>query len=267
MSQPTTDARAVVRAIDALTTQVRRVADALQTPVDTTPDEPTTPTDDDRVTRLTEMLTGVRPKPMDPVHILGAESPTDPDTCRSIEVDGETISVRGSGDFTERDATFFREIVRAAKRRYETESSPADDEDAPYLLRVLVDRAARGVLSLPGEGEALRRRVEQIINGRETWKGNAEHIEQDRDRIARHRDHLEELLRTETARANAAIDREHTAEEAAEEAQAAIERVRAVGPDPLNGHPAAPHQEAYVRGWSSAIDEVQRALDDTDPTT
>lgn len=54
-----------------------------------------------------------------------------------------------------------------------------------------------------------------------------------------------------------------------EEAQAAIERVRAVGDDPLNGHPASgPEQEAYVRGWSSAIHEVLRALDGAEqPTT
>ncbi|MEU3507921.1 hypothetical protein ABZ733_08315 [Streptomyces longwoodensis] len=40
------------------------------------------------------------------------------DSCRPVEVDGETIRVRGSGDWTEQDAEFFGEIVRAAKRKY-----------------------------------------------------------------------------------------------------------------------------------------------------
>jgi hypothetical protein len=51
------------------------------------------------------------------------------------------------------------------------------------MLRVLADRSARGVLS-PGEGDALRRRVEQLIAGRETWKTKAEEIERDRDQHA-----------------------------------------------------------------------------------
>lgn len=59
--------------------------------------------------------------------------------------------------------------------------APAADEDAPNMLRVLADRAARGVLS-DGEGAALRRRVEQMIAGRATWKAKAEEIERDRVR-------------------------------------------------------------------------------------
>lgn len=37
------------------------------------------------------------------------------DACRQVQVDGETITVRGTGDFTEQDTEFFAEIVRAAK--------------------------------------------------------------------------------------------------------------------------------------------------------
>ncbi|MGW9022579.1 hypothetical protein ACWGOE_13965, partial [Leucobacter chromiiresistens] len=83
--------------------------------------------------------------------------------------------------------------------------------DPLNLLRVLADRAARGVLS-EAEGVALRRRVEQIINGRATWKAKAEEIERDRDRIA----------------AELAAERRRTGQRraATQQAEAAIERVR-----------------------------------------
>lgn len=45
----------------------------------------------------------------------------EPDTCRPIEVDGETIRVHGGQNFTERDQELFAEVVRAAKRRYAAE--------------------------------------------------------------------------------------------------------------------------------------------------
>ena len=55
------------------------------------------------------------------------------DTCRSVDVDGEPVRVRGHGDFTEQDAQFFGEVVRAAKRKYEAEHAPAlaEDDDPP----------------------------------------------------------------------------------------------------------------------------------------
>lgn len=46
---------------------------------------------------------------------------TEPDTCRPVEVDGQTIRVRGSGQFTEQDQEFAADIVRAAKRKYAAE--------------------------------------------------------------------------------------------------------------------------------------------------
>ncbi|MET8765500.1 hypothetical protein [Streptomyces sp. NPDC004658] len=69
MSALSHDAKAVVRAAEAMTTQLRRIADALATPtVGITGDRPTTPDD------------GRRPKPMDPAHILGIEA----DTARAV---------------------------------------------------------------------------------------------------------------------------------------------------------------------------------------
>jgi hypothetical protein len=140
VSQPSPDAKAVVRAIDALTTQVKRLADAQPTGVVRVGDDVTTTADDGEATCPTPLT-----------HNWGCGCPTD--------------------------------------------QAPAADEGAPYLLRVLVDRAVRGVLSLPGEGEALRRRTEQMIAGRATWKAKAEEIERDRDEWQSRAEQAEDLLR------------------------------------------------------------------------
>ncbi|MFJ2731426.1 hypothetical protein [Streptomyces sp. NPDC087317] len=81
--------------------------------------------------------------PMDPVRIRGVEAPAADGTCRSVEVDGEPVHVRGSGDFTEQDAHFFGEVVRAAKRKYEGEHVPAaDGAGQPITDRPLGERLA-----------------------------------------------------------------------------------------------------------------------------
>ena len=54
-----------------------------------------------------------------------AQAPAEADTCRPVEVDGETIRVRGSGEFTEQEQGVFAEIVRAAKRRYAADQAEA----------------------------------------------------------------------------------------------------------------------------------------------
>lgn len=43
----------------------------------------------------------------------------DPDTCRTVIVDGQPVSVRGNGDWTDADRDAFAEIVRAVRRKYE----------------------------------------------------------------------------------------------------------------------------------------------------
>jgi hypothetical protein len=48
--------------------------------------------------------------------------------CRHIEVDGEAVSVRGSGEWSDRDRGAFAEIVRSAKAKFAAEraaESPA----------------------------------------------------------------------------------------------------------------------------------------------
>ncbi|MGY0067696.1 hypothetical protein ACWZEH_12890 [Streptomyces sp. QTS137] len=286
MSQPSPDARAVVRAVDNLTTQVRRIADALSTPVTDTDDAPRTTAVDEATTPATtcsaryngtdpmrwciraahhreqhtdssgwswpdlqavypladgvvkQWVPPVRRPPMDPVHILGI----DPSTPEGVAV----------------------------------QPAPAAEEDTPYLLRVLADRAARGALSLPGEGEALRRRVEQFINGRATWKAKAEEIERDRDRLTAELEDAEQRadgFRAELEQAQARAEqadavtaetkrllerRTNTLRERAEQAEAALTRVRAECADIERG------------SWtgSAIARRVRRALDGTEqPTT
>jgi hypothetical protein len=159
---------------------------------------------------------------------------------------------------------------------------PADDEDAPYLIRVLADRAACGVLSLPGEGDALRRRTEQMIAGRETWKAKAEEIERDRNRLAEELEGAEqraEAFRQQRDQARGERDRSDEAarlareqrQEMAEEryawqergdrAEAAIERVRRLATDAARTTDAGIDDHAIGRHDMAAV--FLAALDGT----
>ena len=59
-------------------------------------------------------------------------SAQDPDRCRPVEVDGETVLVRGAQEMTEQDRVYLAEIVRAAKARYRAEHGepPAEPGEA-----------------------------------------------------------------------------------------------------------------------------------------
>ncbi|NUP17375.1 MAG: hypothetical protein HOV73_25925 [Streptomyces sp.] len=302
-SVPSADAKAVVRAIEGLSTRLGRALDALSTPVveaaEGTDDDATTPPDDgprcvcgDPIERWTG--------PGEPgwIHSPGSDTPcleahlvrpalayrrtrasapdedaTSPATTCSARYAGpdnpptaciraahhthlfhcdeagfhwpDGVAVYPVADSTVRIAHWRPISDQTAGERRELagaldafidaqmQQAPAADEDAPNMLRVLVDRAARGVLSLPGEGEALRRRAEQLIAGRATWKAKAEEIERDRDI------HCAEL----------------------EQAQAAIERVRAAVK--VWSSTALPRSEAH-----QVLADVRAALDGTEqPTT
>lgn len=77
------------------------------------------------------------------------EEPKPEGTCRPVEVDGETIRVRGTGEFTDREREFAAEIVRAAKRKYAAEHSQphdaglsrADEDEAAHAYEQAVARA------------------------------------------------------------------------------------------------------------------------------
>ncbi|MGW2379285.1 hypothetical protein [Streptomyces sp. NPDC001658] len=255
MSLTSPDAKAVVRALDALSTHVRRIADALQTPVV----RYEVASDDDATTPV--------------------------DTCRLVTADGEQLRVLGVGDFTDEEQGFVAEIVRAAKRKYNAEhgpdftspiagrvevrqpcpwcgdrqmipstqfeehvarlhpdvrtggpgipvppvEAPAADEDAQRTtrrqsIRVLLNRLNNGLPLGSDEAQLLTRHVASEITeanqwraGRNTMKQRGEEIERDRDDLAARNAELRELLGHENKRADDAIDREETAEQAAEE--------------------------------------------------
>ena len=225
------DAKAVVRAAEALTTQVRRIADALQTPVDAPDDAPTTPATrvpcpycvdptmipttliTDHIVRLHNVgLATYRPYPGDPGAVK--VGPTLPRPAEVIE-----------------DERALREYEAAALHRHGLISdselnavlATSDTQRTTRLasIRNLLDRAGRGVLIGGTEGELLRQQVEaelrlsdQLRAGRATWKGKAEQMERARDE--------EERLRLALA-----AERDRW-KERAEEAQAVIERVRAM---------------------------------------
>lgn len=51
------------------------------------------------------------------------------DTCRAVEVDGQTIRVRGAGEMSEESRAALAEVIRAAKRKYEAEHPEASNPD------------------------------------------------------------------------------------------------------------------------------------------
>ncbi|MFF7949103.1 hypothetical protein [Streptomyces griseorubiginosus] len=67
--------------------------------------------------------------------------PEPEDACRAVEVDGETIRVRGAGPFTETDRQLAAEIVRAAKRKFD--AGPVGDRLRQEIAGVLRDAPGR----------------------------------------------------------------------------------------------------------------------------
>ncbi|MGW0012447.1 hypothetical protein ACWDVX_22225 [Streptomyces tendae] len=258
MSAPNRDVRAVVEAVDRLTTQVKRLADAQSTPVAiirdgvTTPlDAPTTADDGPRCVcgDPIERWTGpgdpgwihspgldtpcldARPKlpPMDPVHILGI----DPSTPEGVAL----------------------------------QRAPADAEDALRTarrdsIRNLLNRIDRYVAWTPAETELLRQHVETELRDADTARavaaGNKRHVQLMHEEVQA----AEERARKAERAANLLADSHRRAEQA----QAALERVRAV----VAGiaHPTSAGIRDYDLGRQEMATAVIVALTDTDqPTT
>ncbi len=250
----------------------------------------------------------------------------DGDTCRPVDVDGETIRVRGHGTFTEQDAQFFGEVVRAAKRRYEAEHNPAAPDTVTTGVRIPLpgipecgpgcfcrrDDAEQEASTVPCSSALLL----GYLHAPHTWQpqpgmesvrcpGGEERLAADGDQTLRWarresllvlltrlqrgrtltadeatalRQHVEaEIREADTARA--AIDRmrrtnrmvnggARESRERAEQAQAAIERVRAVGPR-LEYEATAPGLAEPAREvLRDASRRIRTALDGTEqPTT
>jgi hypothetical protein len=272
MSQPSPEVRAVVRAADAMTTQLRRIADALSTPTAIIRDGVTTPLDDAPTTTAG----------------LGDALPTAP-RC----VCGEPIELRGDpphwihspGSDTHcldaRPAPAAQKLahfVPAEAYAVWTEQTPVADEDALRTTRrdqlgVLLSRAGRGVLTTD-EAALLRQHVEaemrdadqaratinrmrrtnRMVNGgARDSRERAERAEAAAEEQRRRADLAETELRTLRAglRANGADPTQiqnlwaqirlrnrqwRDAKRERDEAEAAIERVRRVCADPVHGY-------------------------------
>lgn len=59
-----------------------------------------------------------------PADTIKAQPAEPRDTCRPVEVDGETIRVHGSREMTEQERGYLADVVRAAKRKFEAEHTP-----------------------------------------------------------------------------------------------------------------------------------------------
>ncbi|MEU9597170.1 hypothetical protein AB0E06_10195 [Streptomyces sp. NPDC048109] len=254
---PSRDARAVVAAVDRLTTQVKRLADAQSTPVAIIRDGVTTPLDAPTTT-------------------------TDDGPCAQ-HPDAPTIGGLCGGctqypaDFPARETPSMR-LGRVSVEASIRDHFPAADEDAQRATRReqlhnLLARLDHGGLLSPGDCTRLRVLVDTEVRAADTARAAFAHLAgtykaerrrgdalaEERNQAWAERDaeqaRLRDLLRSESQRGNKAIDREATAEQAAEEtraeleqAQAALERVRAL----LDSH-LGPLATAAVR----------RALDGT----
>lgn len=169
MSQLSSDARAVVRVLDALTTQVKRLADSRQSDFALTPDA----LDDDATTSQTTPWT---PGPL--AAATAAEW-----TRQSGKVAATIEALTANAGCSEHpNAGSVGPYCLACT----IVPPPAGAEDAHRAerrasIRNLLDRAGRGVLVGGTEGELLRQQVEaelryadQIAAGRATWKAKAE---------------------------------------------------------------------------------------------
>ena len=66
--------------------------------------------------------------------------PVDQDVCRSVEVDGETVRVRGAGELSEEGREALTDLVRAAKAKFVAE---APDEVSVLQKRLRLAHEAR----------------------------------------------------------------------------------------------------------------------------
>lgn len=81
----------------------------------------------------------------------------EPDTCRLVDIDGETIRVRGSSELSEESRAALVEVIRAAKRRMEAEQP----SESWRTLRAVAFNAVGPALN--ERGEWLRLSVRRAI--------------------------------------------------------------------------------------------------------
>lgn len=264
-SRVTPDARAVVRALDALTTQVRRVADRMPTPVveqaDTTDDDATTTADTSHAYAHAAVFAYLRR--------IGDAMPG------SRLARNEMIWQAVAAALDARPLSWITQGTRDLSIPAQAPAAAEDTQraDRRASLRNLLGRAAAGLT--PDEDALLRQHVEaeqreadQWRAGRNTMKRRGEEIEQDRDRIAAELEKLRAVLEYEHKRADDAIDRETTAEQAAEEqrerariAEGELRMlrtgIRALGGDPTTIQNLWAQLHLRNRQWAEAKREVR----------
>jgi hypothetical protein len=82
------------------------------------------------------------PTPPTPPADRAAEAQPEHDSCRTVDIGGETIRIRGVSDLTEQEQEFVAEIVRAAKRRYAAEQqTPEPDAELRARLEAAINTA------------------------------------------------------------------------------------------------------------------------------
>lgn len=189
--QPDPNAESLVAAVDRLTTQARRIADALTLTYDGTPDDsPTTPDDGPCAQHpgapvIGGMCGACTQYPADMRPALASDEDQAQRWARREPLLVLLTRIQRGRPLTEDEATLLRQHIEAEMR------------DA--------DTAREKTVDLAETYKAERRRGDALAEERnEAWA---------------EREQLRDLLRSENQRANAAIDREHTAEQAAEEAQ------------------------------------------------
>lgn len=89
--------------------------------------------------RLAEWINSGVAFPPAPSAATQATEATEPDdTCRPVDIDGETIRVHGCGEMSDEARAALAEVIRAAKRKMEAERDPAATE-ATGLREQLLD--------------------------------------------------------------------------------------------------------------------------------
>jgi hypothetical protein len=328
MSQPSADAKAVVRAVEAMTTQVRRIADALSTPVVryevAADDDATTPPTTCGASAVTSFgpvgPCTLRVGHEGPVHKAGLSTFWRDEQAPAADEDAHRADRRAStrnllarldrgGLLSPGDSTLLRQHVEAETREHDTMRAVAAGNKR-HVQIMYTDlsqaqeraRQAEELLGVAHEtsnrSEAERAEEERLrlalAAERDRWKERAERAQQGHDqraavlsevlatfvhtvpgyRVARVRSGEVDVVTLEKWRSVLApvVDppwwqQVDTMRADVKEAQAAIERVRAIKKAPQRSQ-FNTLANAQDNGWDAALYAVNEALDGTEqPTT
>lgn len=208
MSQPSPDARHLARAVDALTTQVRRIADTVSTPVAIVSDAPTTTADDTQPTlRDQHRATWNTLTPTEQAARLAALD-TDDDAQRTAR----RASLRIILDRASRGVILRTDEAALLRAHVDAEQHEADVARAVAADHRVENRALR---------EKLERRAQEAADEMARLRERATLAEARASQA-------EDLQRVAHETSNRSEAERATARTELEQAQAAIDRVRAL---------------------------------------